>query len=151
MEDKDGERVHATSWTGAPDGSAYDTNVEEAIAESAENLNELAMDTSRDSREGYGDVNADAVIRQLGIRTEQLNSIVIRRTLALKWIEQQEKCYQFLPISLEDTPDWTKIKSQIINGPHGVRLIKCSKGKKPSSGKLNILKSGFKNLHLQQT
>ena len=122
MEDNNGERVQATSWPGAPDGSAYDTNVEAGI-DNAVNT----MDTTSDSHI----MNAN-VIGQVGIHTGRPNSIVIRRTLALKWIEQQKKCYRFLPISPEDTPDWEGIKSQIMNGPHGVRHIKPAKATKPS-------------------
>ena len=68
MEDDNGEQVQATSWSGAPDGSAYDTNVDAGV-DSAVNT----MDVSSDSQI----MNADA-IGQLGIRTGQSNSIVIR-------------------------------------------------------------------------
>jgi hypothetical protein len=122
MEDNNGERVRATSWPGAPDGSAYDTTAEADVV-SAPNT----MDTSSDSQ----NTNADA-IGQLGIHTGQSNSIVIRRMLALKWIEQQKKCYRFLPTSPEETPDWEEMIHRINNGPHGVRHMKSAKAKKPS-------------------
>jgi len=122
MEDNNGERVQATSWSGAPDGSAYDTNFEAGV-DSAVNT----MDVSSDSQI----MNADA-IGQLGIHTGQSNSIVLRRKLALKWIEQQKKCYRFLPISPEETPDWDGMIERINNGPHGVRHMKPAKAKKPS-------------------
>jgi hypothetical protein len=62
------ERVQATFCSGAPDGSAYDTNVDAGV-DSAVNT----MDISGDSQI----MNADA-IGQLGIHTGQFNSIVIR-------------------------------------------------------------------------
>jgi hypothetical protein len=128
MEDDNGERVQATSWPGAPDGSAYDSNVE-AGAETAVNTCDSSMDTTSDITEGCHIANAVAGNAQLGIHTGQLNAIVIRRKLALKWIEQQQKCYLFLPISPKDTPDWEQMKKLIIQGPHGVRHIKPAKDK----------------------
>jgi hypothetical protein len=128
MEHDNGERVHATSWPGAPDGSAYDSNVE-AGAKTTTNTCEFTMDATSDITEGCHIANAVAGNAQLGIHTGQLNSIVLRRKLALRWIEQQQKCYLFLPISPEDTPDWEQIKNLIIRGPHGVRYIKPAKDK----------------------
>jgi hypothetical protein len=136
VQDDNGERVRATSWSGAPDGSAYDSNIEVPDA------NDLGTDESGGGSQG---LIASAGIGQVGIHTGQLNSIVIRRILALKWIDQQEKCYLFLPILPEDTPNWEQMRRQIILGPHGVRYIKPAKksnqddGSKPKPSKLRFL------------
>lgn len=137
MEGNNDERVRATSWTGAPDGLAYDTNAEVGVDSNADMM-DLTTDTTSNSREENDIVNADAAVGQLGIHTGLFNSIVIRRSLALKWIELQKKRYQFLPISPEDMPDWERMKGQIILGPHGVRHMKPTKGKHASSGRFEI-------------
>jgi hypothetical protein len=134
MEGNNSERVHATSWTGAPDGSVYDTNAEGSVDSDAD-MRDSRTDTTSNSREEDHVVNADAAVGQLGIHTGQFNSIVIRRNLALKWIELQKKRYQFLAVSPEDTPDWEQMKDQIVLGPHGVRHMKPAKGKHPSSSR----------------
>jgi hypothetical protein len=133
MENDAGERVSATSWTGAPDGTASDTNIEGGV-DSVEDTDQN-MDTSSDNGEQGHDGHVGS---QLGIHTGQANSTVIRRKLALKWIDRQERRYLFLPISIEKAPDWENMRNQILQDPHGVRQSKM-KGKK-SSGKFETLK-----------
>ena len=126
MEDDDGERVHARSWAGAPDGSAYDTNLDAGV-DSATNT---PMDTTSDHEEGSDDRYAGRGVGQVGIHAGQLNSIALRRCFALKWMQRQQKRYEFLPIPVHKEPDWEYLRNRWIHGPHGARRIKTAKGKK---------------------
>lgn len=132
MENEDGERVQAKSWVGAPDGSAYDTNLDAGVETTT-----MPMDTSGDQEQPNDNVHAGRAVVQAGIHTGQHNSIVVRRSFALKWIERQQKRYEFLPISPENEPNWELLRTQINLGPHGARQIKTAKGKK-SSGKFKL-------------
>lgn len=125
MEDEDGERMQASAWTGAPDGSAYDTNLEAGD----ESATHTPMDTSTDQEPGPDKQYADGGVGQLGIHASQLNSIALRRTFALKWMQRQQKRYKFLPIPEDKEPDWEYLQSRWIHGPHGARRIKTAKGK----------------------
>ena len=124
MEDENGERIQARSWAGAPDGSAYDTNLDAEV--------KSAMDTTVDHEESNNNVYPGS-LGHAGIHTSQLNSIVIRRTFALKWIENQQKRYKFLPIAIDKEPNWEYLRNRIIQGPHGARQIKSAKRKKSNA------------------
>jgi hypothetical protein len=128
MEDEDGKRVQAKPWVGAPDGSAYDTTPDTGV----ETATDGPMDTSSTREQPDIKVQAHQGVGQAGIHTGQLNSIVVRRSFALKWIERQQKRYEFLPISVEKEPDWELLRNRIIHGPHGARQIKTAKAKKSS-------------------
>ena len=135
MEDEDGKRMQAKSWVGAPDGSAYDTNLDAG----AETTMDTPMDTSSDQEQPDNNVHAGMGVGQAGIHTGQMNSIVVRRSFALKWIERQQRRYEFLPISVEKEPNWELLRNRIIHGPHGARQIKTAKAKgKKSSGKFDL-------------
>jgi hypothetical protein len=123
----DGERVQATPWPGAPDGSAYDTNVEQP-----DNNNTEALSAIPSSLLG----------QPLGLQTGQFNSIVLKRQLALQWIERQKQCYQFLPVAVDQEPDWEHIRNKINLGPHGARQAKATKAVKGTKGRIKC--TGFK-------
>jgi hypothetical protein len=126
MENDDGERVQARSWVGAPDGSAYDTNLD---AED-ESTTDTPMDTTSDHEGGSDDRSAGETVGQFGIHDGQLNSIALRRCFALKWMKRQQMRYAFLPIPVHKEPDWEHLRNRWIHGPHGARRIKAAKGKK---------------------
>jgi len=128
MQDDDGERVQARSWAGAPDGSAYDTNLDAGV----ESATDTPMDTTSDHEEGPNDRYAGGGVGQVGIHAGQLNSIALRRCFALKWMRRQQKRYEFLPIPVHKEPDWEYLRNRWIQGPHGARRIKTANGKKPS-------------------
>jgi hypothetical protein len=150
MENEEGERVQATPWTGAPDGSPYDTH---------ETNDTLVLNNISAPDPGDLDINVDGVgnkqsnhytaqgagacSQAVGLFTGHSNSIVLRRNLALKWLAHQENRYLFLPISVDNAPDWEKMRKQIIVGPHGVRQVK-GKGK-VTSGKSLIFNKIVKN------
>ena len=134
MENEEGERVHATPWTGAPDGSPYDTN--ESSATDPGDM-DIDIDGVSDNQSNHLAAQGVGICTQLvGLFTGQSNTIVLRRKLALRWLAHQENRYQFLPISSGNAPNWEKMRKQILVGPHGVRQIK-GKGK-ATSGKLSI-------------
>jgi hypothetical protein len=128
MEDEDGERVQARSWTGAPDGSAYDTNLEAGDPSATH----TPMDTTNDHETGPDNQIAGGGVGQDDIHTGQLNSIALRRCFALKWMGRQKKRYEFLPIPVDKEPNWEYLRNRWIHGPHGARRIESAKGKKSS-------------------
>ena len=101
MEDEDSKRVQVKPWVGAPDGSAYNTTLDAGV----ETATDTPMDTSSTRKQPDINVQAHQGVSQAGIHTGQLNSIVVRRSFALKLIEQQQKRYKFLSISVEKEPD----------------------------------------------
>ena len=129
MVDDAGVRVKGSPWQGAPDGSAYDTHIESADA------------TSESAQ-----LEDDETPTQPTASSEASNSIVVRRQLALKWIDHQEKRYRFLPIPVEKSPNWEEMRNKIVLGPHGARMIKAAKGK-DQNGKesIHLLSSHMKS------
>lgn len=111
IEDKDGTRVSVQPWATAPDGSAYDTNIE-VSSESTLNQNRQGNRTSH-------------------VSNGQTNSTVLRHELALQWIALQEKRYKFLPVA--ELPDFQNMRDGIALGPHGIRQTKKS-GAKMNAG-----------------
>lgn len=122
MDGENGERLQATPWPEAPDGSAYDTNAEPS---DADNFSHATVPTLRG--------------QQLGLQTGRVNAIVLKRQMALQWIERQEKFYEFLPIAVEDAPTWEYMRNKIILGPHGARQIKSAKAVKEKRGEKNTI------------
>ena len=119
----DDERVRATPWPGAPDGSAYDTNVELLVHNSSSDT-ESPPSTSEITLLGH----------QIGPQTGSFNSIVLKQQLALQWMDRQKQCYQFLPVAVEDEPDWDHLQNKINLGPHGTRQVKAAKDSKGKKG-----------------
>jgi hypothetical protein len=129
MVNNEDERVKGSSWKGAPDGSAYDSHIEELPDDNLENLQDVdkngTMEMQLSTLSNYKEL--DTV--QSRIPTDFRNVIVIRRELGFEWISHQKKRYEFLPITVNREPDWVFLRSKLQVGPHGARTIKSAKGK----------------------
>jgi hypothetical protein len=129
---------------GAPDGSAYDTNLD---AED-ESTTDTPMDTTSDHEGGSDDRSADGGVGQVEIHADQLNSIALRRCFALKWMKRQQLRYAFLPIPVHEEPDWEYLRNRWIHGPHGARRTKTAKGKKSLRKFKKILWNFYTTVHI---
>jgi hypothetical protein len=132
MVNDEGERINASSWQGAPDGSAYDTHIEVSPDETIESPPGGDNDNSQDMQSATANPNDGEPLTgntQVVIPTELRNLIVVRRQLALQWIDHQENRYRFLPIPTHKSPEWDFLRNKIRIGPHGARRIKAAKRK----------------------
>jgi len=107
IEDQDGTRVSVQPWAAAPDGSAYDTNIEVS-----------SDSTIVENRQENGTSH---------VSNGQTNMIVLQHEVAFQWIVLQEKQYPILPVV--ELPDFQNIRDGITLGPHGIRRTKKSKAK----------------------
>jgi hypothetical protein len=130
MVNDEDERVKGSSWKGAPDGSAYDSHIEELADDDPNTLQDRNENSTMEMQMVSSSSSHQELDRvQSKMSSKFRNLIVVRRQLALEWLDHQKRRYKFLPIAVNQAPDWEYLRNRLQVGPHGARRMKSAKGK----------------------